>query len=430
MQPWWKEPTKGQWITFLGSWLGWVLDAFDFTVFLLVLPEISKEFGVGYAATASTITLTLLCRLAGGFVAGSLADKLGRKAPLMISLAWFAACDAAVAFAPSFTWILVFRTLFGFGMGAEWTAGMTIAMENWPARSRGIASGVLQGSWAIGYLLAAVVSGYVVPLYGWRQLFIVAALPALLIIPFRFFVPESEEWKRQQEEKAADAASGTTRAPVGFSPEVIRHMGWAIVVMTAAFSAYYGLTGMYPTLLKTELGQRPGDVSSVVSMFNVGMMLGAVFCGWLAAKRSITLAILIPALSCILVLPLYVGVVPGLLTLGAFLGGMFGGGYSGVTPILLTSLFPSEIRGRAVGIVYHVGAFGAAFVPMGIAQLVESFGLSFQSVIGVAVGVFQGALVVALLFVPAQLADVVGALARGRRASLPPVSAADAEPAR
>jgi SHS family lactate transporter-like MFS transporter len=109
---------------------------------------------------------------------------------------------------------------------------------------------------------------------------------------------------------------------------------------------------------------------------------------------------------------------------------MFGGGYSGVTPILLTSLFPSEIRGRAVGIVYHVGAFGAAFVPMGIAQLVESFGLSFQSVIGVAVGVFQGALVVALLFVPAQLADVVGALGRGRRASLPPVAGADAEPAR
>jgi SHS family lactate transporter-like MFS transporter len=217
---------------------------------------------------------------------------------------------------------------------------------------------------------------------------------------------------------------------VGFSPEIMRHMAWAIVVMTAAFSAYYGLTGMYPTLLKTELGQKPGDVSSVVSMFNVGMMLGAVFCGWLAAKRSITLAILIPALSCILVLPLYVGAVPGLLTLGAFLGGMFGGGYSGVTPILLTSLFPSEIRGRAVGIVYHVGAFGAAFVPMGIAQLVESFGLSFQSVIGVAVGVFQGALVVALLFVPAQLADVVGALGRGRRESLPPVAGADAEPAR
>ena len=192
--PWWREPTKPQWISFLAAWLGWVLDAFDFTIFLLVMPEIAKEFGVTHTSTASAITLTLLVRLMGGYCAGFAADRWGRKFPLMFSLLWFAACDGAIAFAGSFTTVLVLRTLFGFGMGAEWTAGTTLAMENWPARSRGIASGVLQGSWAVGYLLAGLVAGWVVPVYGWRALFLIAACPALLVLPIRLWVPESAEW--------------------------------------------------------------------------------------------------------------------------------------------------------------------------------------------------------------------------------------------
>jgi SHS family lactate transporter-like MFS transporter len=153
--PWWREPNRDQWIAFSAAWLGWVLDAFDFTIFLLVLPEIAEELGVSQTATAGTITLTLLLRLLGGFAAGALADRYGRKLPLMISMVWFAVCDGMVAFAPSFGWVLVLRTLFGFGMGAEWTSGATLALESWPQRSRAVASGILQGSWACGYLLAA-----------------------------------------------------------------------------------------------------------------------------------------------------------------------------------------------------------------------------------------------------------------------------------
>jgi SHS family lactate transporter-like MFS transporter len=157
--PWYREPTRGQWISFTAAWLGWVLDAFDFTIFLLVMPEIAKEFGVTHSSTAGAITLTLLVRLAGGYCAGLAADRWGRKLPLMFSLLWFAVMDGSIAFAGSFTTVLVLRTLFGFGMGAEWTAGTTLAMENWPKRSRGIASGVLQGSWAVGYLIAGLVAG-------------------------------------------------------------------------------------------------------------------------------------------------------------------------------------------------------------------------------------------------------------------------------
>ena len=129
-QAWWREPTKAQWASFAAAWSGWVLDAFDFTIFLLVMPQIAQEFGVGWTATAGSITLTLLVRLLGGFAAGAAADRWGRKLPLMISIVWFAVCDGLVALAPTFGWVLVLRTLFGFGMGAEWTSGATLEHDD------------------------------------------------------------------------------------------------------------------------------------------------------------------------------------------------------------------------------------------------------------------------------------------------------------
>src|SRR6266478_108124 len=121
------EPQRAHWAAFIAAWFGWVLDAFDFTFYLLVMKHIATEFGVGIAAVSGSITLTLLLRLAGASVAGWMADRWGRKLPLMLSLVWFALFDAAIYFAPSFAWILVLRTLFGFGMGAEWTAGTALA---------------------------------------------------------------------------------------------------------------------------------------------------------------------------------------------------------------------------------------------------------------------------------------------------------------
>ena len=134
--PWWREPSATQWTNYLAAWSGWVLDGFDFCIYLFALGRIQEEFGVKATSTFLSITLTLAVRLAGGLAAGWIADRYGRRLPLMLSVVWFAAFDAAVAFAPSFAWVLVLRTLFGFGMGAEWTAGSAIAMESWPARSR------------------------------------------------------------------------------------------------------------------------------------------------------------------------------------------------------------------------------------------------------------------------------------------------------
>jgi SHS family lactate transporter-like MFS transporter len=385
-QAWWREPTRGQWCSFFAAWVGWVLDAFDFTIFLLVMPAIAKEFGVSRTAAAGSITLTLLLRLLGGVAAGAAADRWGRKLPLMISLVWFALCDGAVAFAPSFFWVLVLRTLFGFGMGAEWTAGATLAMENWPARSRGIASGILQGSWAVGYLLAAVVASVVVPRFGWRALFLIAALPALLVIPIRAFVPES-------------LARGAAAPRVPFSAlaegKWLGRILWASVVMAFGFGAYYALTGLYPTLLH-EHGFDAAGVARCVALFNLGMLAGAVVCGVLATRLGVALAVAVPALLSLPFLPLYVGAAPAFLGLGAVLGGALGAGFSGITPLFLTGLFPAELRARAVGIVYHAGAFAAAFVPTGLAALADH-GVPLATAIAVVAGVCEAGLVFLLL---------------------------------
>lgn len=398
--PWWKEPTKGQWASFSAAWIGWVMDAFDFTIFLLVMKQITEEFKVSYTSTAGTIALTLMMRLLGALVAGWAADKWGRKLPLMISVVWFAVCDGLIAFAPSFMWVLVLRTLFGFGMGAEWTSGATLAMENWPARSRGIASGILQGSWAIGYLLAAVAAAAIVPIWGWRALFIVAAVPALLVLPIRFFVPESPEWKAGKLAKAEPVSW----AEVFRTPGVVRRLAWGSLAMSAGFGGYYALTGNYAVLLMKGFDFSMTNVSLHVAVFNVGMLVGAVICGTLAMKKGVVWAVAVPALAMAAFTPLYVGWAPSLLLLGAFLGGLCGAGYSGVSPLLLTSLFPARLRARCVGIVYHVGALPAAFVPMGIAAMAEHGGVPLSWSIGLVVAFCQIAMALLILGAPKESA--------------------------
>jgi SHS family lactate transporter-like MFS transporter len=386
---WWREPTRAQWCAFGAAWAGWVLDAFDFTVFMLVMPSIAREFGVHSVATAGSITLTLFARLAGGFIAGAAADRWGRKGPLMVSILWFAACDGMVALAPSFGWILVLRTLFGFGMGAEWTAGTTLAMENWPTRSRGIASGVLQGSWAVGYLLAAVVSAVVLPIWGWRALFVCAALPALLVIPIRFGITESREW--------TEARKHIARVRVALDARLLGRVAWASAAMGLGFGAYYAITALYPTMLQTELGAGPGRVARLVALFNVGMLVGSVACGTLAARKGVAVAIVVPATLSLLALPLYVGLVPGLLGLGAVGCGMLGAGFCGVTPLLLTRMFDADVRARMVGIVYHVGAALAALVPTATAALATYAHVRLGLAVALVAGACELALAVVIL---------------------------------
>src|SRR6202165_1199623 len=215
--PWWKEPTKDQWNAYLAAWLGSTLDAFDFTIFLVIIVPIAHGFDVPLTAVPAVFTITLWMRLVGATAAGWMADRMGRKAPLMISILWYSLCNFIAGFSPTFAFLFFFRALLGIGMGAEWPAGAALAMESWPARSRGLMSGILQGSWGLGFALSAVAYGTLyAPLeawhkgYGWRGMLILGVLPALAVVWIRIYVKEPKVWvekRRIQREQKQDRKS-------------------------------------------------------------------------------------------------------------------------------------------------------------------------------------------------------------------------------
>jgi SHS family lactate transporter-like MFS transporter len=321
------------------------------------------------------------------------ADRYGRKLPLMVGIVWFAACNGAVAVAPTFTWVLVLRALYGIGMGAQWTSGVALAMENWPKRSRGIASGVLQGSWALGYILAAWVAAAVEPVWGWRAVFLMAAMPALLVLPLVATVPESRAWRRARDQEMRERSS----EPIS---HLVARIAWACLLWGFSFSVYYGVSSLYPAMLELELGRDATGVAEMVSLFNLGMMAGSIACGAIAHRFGSVAALAIPGLLLLPALPLYTGAVPSLLWLGAFTGGVFGAGIAGVTPLLMTQLFSARVRARSVAIVYHIGALVAAVTPTLVASLAEVTALDLAESIMVVSGSAAALMVATLVFRP------------------------------
>src|ERR671936_2819702 len=193
-----KSLDRNQRNTFFACFLGWALDAFDFFLLTFVIVPMAGDFSTSVAELSYAITLTLAMRPLGAFIFGLLGDRFGRRVPLMIDIIFYSAMELATAFAPSFTVFLVLRALFGIGMGGEWGLGASLAMESLPTQARGLFSGILQQGSMFGYLFAALVFGIVFPRFGWRALFVVGALPALLVIYIRTKVPESPVWLRQR----------------------------------------------------------------------------------------------------------------------------------------------------------------------------------------------------------------------------------------
>src|SRR5712691_10686436 len=184
--------------TFVACFLGWALDAFDFFLLTFVIAAMARDFGTSIAKLSYAITLTLAMRPVGAFIFGLLGDRFGRRIPLMIDIIFYSVMELLTAFSPNYTTLLIFRALYGIGMGGEWGLGASLAMESLPTETRGLFSGILQQGYAFGYLLAAVVYWLVFPHFGWRALFVVGALPALLVIYIRARVPESAVWQRQR----------------------------------------------------------------------------------------------------------------------------------------------------------------------------------------------------------------------------------------
>src|SRR5262244_3248775 len=188
----------------VASFLGWTLDALDFFLVVFCLTAIAREFGRSDKEMALTITVTLAFRPVGAFLFGLLADRYGRRLPLMLDLIFYSIVEVASGLAPNYTTFLILRALFGIGMGGEWGVGASLAMEAAPAKLRGILSGILQSGYSIGYLLAAVAARFLLPVGGWQWMFWIGALPALLALYIRTKVPESEAWKQHRAASTKD----------------------------------------------------------------------------------------------------------------------------------------------------------------------------------------------------------------------------------
>jgi SHS family lactate transporter-like MFS transporter len=364
--PWWKEPTRDQWYAYSAAWLGWTLDAFDFTVFLFIIGPIADEFKVPVTEVTIVFTLTLWMRLVGATAAGWLGDRIGRRWPLMISILWYSFCNLIAGFSPTFLFLLVFRTLLGIGMGAEWPAGAALAMESWPTRSRGFMSGILQGSWGLGYALAAAANWLLFADFGWRGLLWIGILPAFAVIYVRFFVKEPEVWAENKRQQTARQTEVHLPLFTIFKRKYIFNTLTGCAWMASAFCVYYSIWALFPTYLQRELHWSPKDVFVPVFAANLIVFGGSAVWGWVSDQWGRRPGIYIPAIIGIFVTPLYLFTTDPVWVVGGFiLQGFFAGSIYGQNPSYLCERFPTEVRATASGFVYHQGAiWGGLIAPV------------------------------------------------------------------
>jgi MFS transporter, SHS family, lactate transporter len=387
--PWWKEPTKDQWFAYVASWLGWTLDAFDFTIFLLIMVPISEEFHVPLTAVTAVFTLTLWMRLVGATASGWLCDRIGRKTPLMISIAWYSACNFIAGFAPAFWFLFLFRALLGIGMGAEWPAGAALSMESWPTRSRGFMAGILQGSWGIGFVLSSAAYGLFYDAIGWRGLLWIGVLPALAIVYIRFFVKEPPIWlenRRQQRLQHREV-----RAPFfklfkrGLIGNTLNACWW----MASAFVSNYSVIALFPSYLQKDLQLSPGLVALPVMLQSIVFFGASLGWGAISDRFGRRWAVIIPAVLSIPCAPLYLLTSNYTMIVVFFaLQGAFAIGMTGQNPSYLSERFPTEVRATASGFCYHQGAIFGGLVGPILAYLAATWqtGFAIPMLVGTVVG--------------------------------------------
>jgi SHS family lactate transporter-like MFS transporter len=395
---WWKEPTREQWLAWVAAWLGWTLDAFDFTMFLLIMVPISQEFHVPLTDVAFVLSVTLWLRLVGAVGSGWLADRVGRKIPLMISILWYSLSNFAAGFSPTFTYLFLFRALLGIGMGGEWPAGGALAMETWPVRSRGFMGGVLQGSWGLGFMLSSGVYGLFYASIGWRGMLWIGVLPALSVFFVRKFVKEPPIWLENRRRQRLEQRE--VRAPLIaiFQKQILANTLTACVWLGGGFIAYYSVNALFATHLQKDLHLTPGLVATPIFFANLGTFLASCGWGWWADRIGRRWSTIIPALIALPLAPLYLLSTDFLWIAAGFIaqGMCAGGGMQGQMVAYLNERFPTEIRATASAFCYHQAGIFGGFVPVILTFLAEHFGtgLAEPMIIGTWIGCIAWAVAV------------------------------------
>lgn len=366
------------------SFLGWTLDAFDFFIMVFVVSDIAGDFHTTVKHVAYGITLTLAMRPVGALIFGYLADRYGRKPTLMSVIVLYSGFELACAFAPSLTVFLILRAGFGIAMGGEWGVGSSLAMESIPPSTRGVISGFLQEGYMVGYLLAAVLYWVAFPHIGWKGMFIVGAIPALLVFFMARHVEESPAWQSQRH-SAKDMLRSVTE-------------NWKlflyIIVLMACFNAFsHGTQDLYPTFLKSR-GFAAARVSQLAILGSIGAILGGISFGAWSERIGRRKAMIIAALSALPVIPLWAyshSFV--LLAIGVFLMQVMVQGAWGIVPVHLNEMSPDEVRGTFPGLTYQLGNFAISLAAPLQVSLAISHGGSYSYALAVS------AVTVALLIV-------------------------------
>jgi MFS transporter, SHS family, lactate transporter len=333
--------------------LGWILDAFDFFVLVFLVDVLASNFHVSKGDIVWTITITLATRPLGALVLGSLADRYGRRRPLIACVLYFSIITALTPFAPSYLVFVVLRALYGIGMGGYWGIGASLVMESSPKRWRGLFSGVMQAGYSVGYLLAAVALRTIEPRFGWRWMFLCGLVFAAVIAVLTLLAPESASWEKHRLANVGEVVRVLWQHKKDFV--------YLVLMMTGITCLSHGTQDLYPDFLKTVHGFSNNIISNLAILYNVGAMAGALVIGHYSDRLGRRFAVILGLIVCSLSIPLWAfGSTVVMLAIGSFVMQFGVQGAYGVIPAHLNELSPSSLRSLFPGVVYQLGVLLAA----------------------------------------------------------------------
>lgn len=368
-----------------------MLDAFDAMLYALVLTHIMRDLGMSKATSGFLATLTLLASGIGGVLFGFIADRIGRKRALMLSILTYSLCSFASGLATSIVVLAIFRFILGLGMGGEWNTGATLVAETWPTELRAKAISVVQSSWAIGYALAALVAGIVLHYANWRMVFFVGILPALVTLWIQSRVPESEMWKEhhrlaQDSKRVADAQAAYDHSSFGriFHPPYVRYTFALLFANFFGMFAWWGLFTWMPPYLSLPVSQGGrgfgvmGTTTLLVALNLFGMFPGYFLFGWVADHLGRKRSFILYTLSAAILVPLYAAArQPWLIMILGALTAFFGTGFFSGSGIIGSEIFPTRVRARALGFTYNGARTLSSIAPYVIGRVGQAKGLSW-----------------------------------------------------
>ncbi len=412
---------RHQWSAVAASFLGWTLDAFDFFLMVFMFKAIAADFHADLSAVVVASTLTLAARPFGALIFGMMADRYGRRPILMTSVLLYSVLELGSAFAPTLAVLLVLRALFGFAMGGVWGVGASLALESIPPKARGVVSGMLQEGYAVGYLLASAVFFFLFDRIGWRGMFMVGAIPAVLAIFIQLSVRESPSFESERGRGPLFLfVLGAVALAVAVGPAVVgpllkipiltwvyaidaplalcglwffrKHWKMALYVMalmTVLNFLSHGTQDLYPTFLQKGLGFDTHVTGLLTAVGNVGAIGGGLLFGAWSERLGRRWGIVIASLLSLLAIPLWAfSHTAVLLGLGAFAMQFMVQGAWGIVPVHLNELAPAEARGAFPGYAYQVGNLIASGNAVWQAQIAEAhhnnYGLALAVVAGAA----------------------------------------------